>query len=185
MAEKTILALDLAGRTGWALGKVHDRIPQSGSLRFAAPGASMGAVFCHFRMWLTRIANENKIDVVVFESPMTPSHMRGKTNITTIRTLMGLPAITEEVFFTRGLAEARYYDLREAKVVDIRRHFLGSTRYRRVAAKAMTIAACRRIGWFPQDDNAADALALWHYQASIFEPRLALQTSPLFKREGA
>lgn len=183
MAEKTILALDLASRTGWALGKVYDRVPQSGSIRFAKPGAGMGPIFAHYRMWLNRMAEENKIDVVVFESPMTPAHMLGKTNITTIRTLMGLPAITEEAFFSRGLGEARYYDVREAKVTDIRRHFLGGTRHKRATAKAMTIAACRRLGWSPQDDNAADALALWHYQASIFEPRFALQTSPLFRRE--
>jgi len=183
MSDPTILALDLAARTGWALGKVYDRTPRSGSLRFASAGASMGAIFSSYRSWLGRMVNEAAIDLVVFESPMTPSHMGGRTNITTIRMLMGLPAVTEEFFFTKGLAHDLFYDVREAKVSDIRRHFLGGKLHRRVAAKALTIAACRRLGWAPADDNAADALALWHYQASVFEPRLALQTSPLFRRE--
>ena len=52
-----------------------------------------------------------------------------------------------------------------------------------VEAKLKTIMACRRLGWSPCDDNAADALALWHYQATVFEPLLSLQTHPLFRRQ--
>jgi hypothetical protein len=64
----------------------------------------------------------------------------------------------------------------------VRVHFIGSTRHKRAEAKALTINACHRLGWTPTDDNAADALALWHYQASILDPQLAVQTSPLFRR---
>ncbi|TAI60697.1 hypothetical protein CWO89_39310 [Bradyrhizobium sp. Leo170] len=72
--------------------------------------------------------------------------------------------------------------MREARVSDVRGHFLGTNRHKRKEAKAFTIDACHRLGWAPCDDNAADALALWHYQASLLEPRLAVQTSPLFRR---
>lgn len=171
--DPTILALDLAARTGWALARVHDRVPMCGAVRFANPGASMAAIFANCRKWLSTFELP---EIVVFESPMQPSFMAGRTNANTIRILIGIAAITEEFFFSKGC------DVREAKVSDVRAHFIGSNRHKRVAAKALTIGACRRLGWTPSDDNAADALALWHYQASFFEPKLAIQTSPLFRR---
>lgn len=173
MTDPNILALDLAARSGWAMGCVRDAAPRFGSVRLANPGASMGAIFSNCHKWL---GGFDGVDVVVFEAPMQPSFMAGRTNAHTIRILIGIAAITEEFFFSRGV------DVREAQVGDVRRHFIGSNKHKRVAAKALTISGCRRLGWNPPDDNAADALALWHYQASIFEPRLALQTSPLFRR---
>jgi hypothetical protein len=174
MDEKTILALDLAARTGWAIGRVGDRDPLSGSLRFAKPGASLGMVFSTCRAWVRDLVLLHQPDVIVFESPMTPSHMSGRTNATTIRLLVGLAAVVEEATFG--------CDVREAKVIDVRRHFIGGNP-KRVEAKLKTIMACRRLGWSPCDDNAADALALWHYQATVFEPLLSLQTHPLFRRQ--
>jgi crossover junction endodeoxyribonuclease RuvC len=174
MTEKTILALDLAARTGWAFGAALDCSPLSGSVRFAKPGASLGMVFSTCRTWVRDVALLHQPDVIVFESPMTPEHMAGRTNAATIRLLVGLAAIVEEACFGR--------DVREAKVIDIRRHFIGSNP-RRAEAKTRTIAACRRLGFSPVDDNAADALALWHYQATVFEPLLSLQTHPLFRRQ--
>lgn len=177
MSDKLILALDLASQTGWALGRVYDRIPQSGSIRFAPKGASLGMVFSECRKWLKNFLIYNPgIEVIVFEAPMVPSHMIGNTNANTIRMLIGLTAVIEEATYQMG------YDVREARVSDVRYHFLLKVRVKRAAAKVMTIAACRRLGWNPCDDNAADALALWHYQASVFEPKLAVQTSPLFHR---
>jgi crossover junction endodeoxyribonuclease RuvC len=177
MIDPVILALDLAGRTGWAVGNIYVRVPISASVRFGSPGASLGAVFSDCRSTVAALLSTYLPDIVVFEAPMVPGHMGGRTNVTTIRQLIGLASVVEEICFSRQI-----YDVREARVVDIRRHFLGSIRHKRVAAKALTIAACRRLGWNPADDNAADALALWHYQASLFEPKLALQTSPLFRR---
>ena len=174
--DPLILSLDLATRTGWALGTVYERYPRSGSVRFAPQGASMGTVFVNCKDWLWQVVKDTRnIDVVVFETPMTPSQMVGRSNINTVRLLIGLAAITEE-FFTR-----HKFDVREARVSEVRHHFIKGNP-KRVIAKTKTIAACKRLGWTPHDDNAADALALWHYQASVFEPKLTLQTSPLFQR---
>jgi len=176
MSDPLILALDLARVTGWALGRVYDRTPQSGAIVLTRPAASAGLLLRQYRYWLIEMMGKHRPDVIVFESPMLPMHMSGRTNATTIRNLIGLCAVTEESTYQTGI------DVREARVADVRRHFLGSVRIKRTAAKAMTIAACRRLGWEPKDDNAADALALWHYQASIFEPKLSMQTAPLFRR---
>jgi crossover junction endodeoxyribonuclease RuvC len=172
-----ILALDLASRTGWAVGDPTDARPASGSIRFATPGASLGTVYSGCRQWLSDfVAADPEIRLIVFEAPMAPQHMAGVTTAHIIRILIGLCAVTEEFAYSRGL------DVREAKVSDVREHFLGTNRIKRKEAKASTIASCHRLGWAPADDNAADALALWHYQASIFDPKLAAQTSPLFRR---
>jgi hypothetical protein len=172
-----ILALDLAARTGWALGCCDDAKPRSGSVRFARPGASMGAVFADCRQWLNALLDiESDIKLVVFEAPGDPRHF-GPRRPETARILIGLAAVVEELTYTRG-----GLDVREASVNDVRRHFIGGGRHKAGEAKPLTIAACNRLGWAPGDDNAADALALWHLQASILRPALAVQTSPLFRR---
>lgn len=177
---RQILALDLAQRSGWALGSVNDTVPTSGSLRWAKEGSSMAKVFneCRVQM-IDFLAMNPDIGIVIFEAPLIPSFKGGNTNINTIRTLMGLCAVVEELLYAYG--DGRY-DVREARVSDVRNHFLGSNRHKRPVAKALTLQRCRELGWKPQDDNAADALALWHYQASLIEPKLAIQTSPLFQR---
>lgn len=173
-----ILALDLASRTGWANGCPSDATPRSGSVRFAREGASMGVLFAGCRQWLSDfLATDPDIKLIVFEAPMTPQQMAGRTTADIMRRLSGLCAVVEELACTRG-----GYAVREARVSDVRAHFIGSNRHKRDQAKALTISACHRLGWAPSDDNAADALALWHYQASILDPQLAVQTSPLFRR---
>jgi crossover junction endodeoxyribonuclease RuvC len=172
-----IFALDLASRTGWAIGDPSDARPASGSVRFATPGASLGAIYACCRQWLSDfVTADPEIRLIVFEAPMAPQHMAGYTTAHIVRILIGLCAVVEELAYARGL------DVREAKVSDVREHFIGSNRIKRKEAKAATIDTCHRLGWAPADDNAADALALWHYQASIFDPKLAVQTSPLFRR---
>ncbi len=176
--EPRILALDLATRSGWALGYPRDPVPYSGSCRFvASEGRALGATFSACRNWLRDMLDvETDIGLIVFEAPMVPQHMDGKTSAHVIRILIGLCAVAEEIAYARKL------DVREATVSDVRRHFIGTARIKRPEAKSATIAACHRLGWKPADDNAADALALWHYQASLLVPELAVQTSPLFRR---
>ncbi len=158
-----ILALDLARKTGWALGTVNDKVPESGSVTIASEGASMAKLFSNWRLYLRDfLVMHPDIRTVVFEAPLPPMMKTGTTNITTIRRLMGLCAVTEELLFTLDR-----YDVREARVADVRNHFIGSNRHKRPEAKALTKARCRQLGWAPVDDNAADALALWDYQRSI------------------
>jgi len=161
-----ILALDLAARTGWALGRPGD-MPASGSVRFAKEGASMAAVLSGCRRWLGEFLDGHPtIQLVVFEAPLLPAFKKGKTTIVTIRQLMGLCGTVEELLYSRGT-----YDIREARVSDIRIHFLGSNKHKREKAKELTIMRCRHLGWHPDDDNAADALALWDYQSSLLRGR--------------
>ena len=45
---------------------------------------------------------------------------------------------------------------------------------KRVIAKELTMRQCRAMGWEVEDDNEADALAVWHFMCSILEPKLAV-----------
>jgi hypothetical protein len=157
-----ILALDLALKTGWALGTVNDTAPQSGSIQIVREDASMAKLFACWREQLRDfLAMHPDIKLVVFEAPLPPFMKAGNTNIQTIRRLIGLAAVTEELLYSLGK-----YDIREARVGDVRVHFLGSNRFKRAEPKARTIAKCKLLGWAPVDDNAADALALWDYQVA-------------------
>jgi hypothetical protein len=177
-----VLALDLARKTGWALGTVHDAVPESGSITITNEGASMGKLFSSWRLYLRDFLSLHPdIRVVVFESPLPPMHKAGDTNISTIRRLMGLAAVTEELLYTYNAQDRRNapytpIDIREARVSDVRSYFIGSNRHKRDEAKELTKKQCRLLGWKPVDDNAADALALWDYQRAI------LMKQDLFRR---
>lgn len=156
-----ILALDLARVTGFAIGRPNE-IPRSGSVAFAKEGQSMAAVLSGCRAWLCQFLIDNPtIQLIVFEAPLLPMFKRGKTTIVTIRQLMALAGTVEECLYGKG------YDVREATVAAIRTHFLGSNKHKREEAKRLTVAMCRARGWIAVDDNAADALALWDYQATL------------------
>lgn len=174
--DPLILALDLATVAGFAIGRPSDPNPRFGSFRCARPQGSLGAVYRGLSGWLRHTLSQEQIELLVFEAPMQQSIMLGRTNATTARVLIGLCAIAEEIAYGAGI------DCREAAIADIRRHFIGE-HLRSARAKAATIEACRRIGWNPKNDNEADALALWNYQCSWFDPRLAIRTSPLFRKK--
>lgn len=168
--QRQILSLDLARKTGWALGLANDAKPQSGSLQITNSDSSHAKLFSSWREYLRDfIALNPEIGLVIFESPLPPMLRTGNTNISAIRLLMGLAAVTEELLYTLNQFPQRPHiiDVREARVADVRTHFIGSNRHKRDEAKMLTIKRCRQLGWEPKDDNAADALALWDYQCSI------------------
>lgn len=157
-----ILALDLARVTGWALGTPADTKPMSGSIEIVREGASMAKLFSEWRIALRDFLSINPdITLAVFEAPLDPTWMKGNRRPETARQLMGLAAVTEELLYTLGK-----YDIREARVSDVRSHFIGSNRNKRAEAKLLTVRRCQQLGWDPKDDNAADALALWDYQVA-------------------
>jgi len=164
----SILALDLATRTGWAEGEIGSR-PRHGSERFAPAGADRAAVLSGAIRHLQRRFMAFPPAMVVFEAPMAPNIMAGRTNANTARTLIGLAGLVEAICAINGI-----HRVREAKVSDIRRWFIGGNP-RGEIGKKLTIERLREMGFEPEDDNAADALALWHYAAAQHDPDLDLQ----------
>ncbi|WP_354097525.1 hypothetical protein [Bradyrhizobium sp. S3.2.12] len=168
-----MLALDLASVSGWAVGEPGGK-PAHGSHRFASAGASHEAIFAGAVRWLNGILNEYDPRIVVWEAPMPTSFKTSNTNTTTL--LYGLPAVIGAVAYLRGI-----YDIRKASTSDVRNHFIGSNP-KRAQAKPLVVRQCIAMGWPVSDDNEADALATWHYQCSLLNPKLALVPTPLFGR---
>ena len=167
-----ILALDLATETGWAFG-APGTTPRFGSLRFGAVGTGRAQVYRAFRVWLNNWIVMEQPELVVFESAALPMAMQGRTNANTIKMLIGMCEHTEELCHDR-------VELREAMASQVRAHFLGSNRFRGAEAKRLTIECCNRLGWPVANHNAADALALWHYQVCCLRPDIAARANPLF-----
>lgn len=179
-----ILALDLASATGFALGD-GGAISAHGTFKLPSTGPDIGSFLADFREWLTGRVVEWEPELIAFEMPILPD----TTAIHTLRKLYSLAGMTELI--------ARDHDtpVEESNLSDIRDHFIGATRApraisctpgcktkgcnrcrtaRRQWLKDRTIAACKDRGFRPQDDNAADAIALYSFVLSIVAPGVEL-----------
>lgn len=161
--------LDLATITGFCVGD-ESRVEEHGSFRLPSTGSDIGTFLHAYREWLGFGVTRWAPDEIVFESPILP----GTTNLHTCRKLYGLCGLTELI------ARDHRTPCREANLTDIRGHFIGAARapkhvkcqtdckrkqcghckaMRRAWIKESTITACRKLGFRPEDDNDADALA--------------------------
>lgn len=149
-----VLALDIATRTGFAVGAPGRQPENSGSLRFV--GDDHEAIFADALKWCAGMLRTYHPHIVAWEAPIAVSFKRGFTNVNTTKILYGLPAVFGATARLLGIA-----DVREVPVQTIRRVFLGNGRIKKAVAKRLVMRECRARGWEPVDDNEADALALW------------------------
>jgi hypothetical protein len=170
----TVLALDLASVSGWAVGEPGGK-PEHGSHRFASAGASHEAIFAKAMDWADEIIGMCKPRLIVWEAPL-PGFKSGKTTSDVTTILFGLPAIVGAIAYQHQI-----YDCRKADTAAVRHHFIGCNP-KRAKAKDLVVRQCNAMGWHCSDDNEADALAVWSYMVSLIEPRLALMPTPLFGR---
>lgn len=161
-----LLALDLASVTGVAVGSpggapttwsVDLGKARSEDLRF-----SQALILTH------KLIERHKPDLIAIEAPVggpKTSHF-----------LVGLVACV------RGCAFNRKVRIEAYNIASIRKHFCGghitSAAYghlepkrrknaARAAGKNAVIQRCRQLGWTVDDDNAADAAALWDYACAL------------------
>lgn len=167
-ANWNVLALDLATKTGWAYGKANAAKPKSGSIKFGEDGWSRPHRYREFRGWVAGFCNLVKPDLIVFERAFV-----GK-NVQVARFLYGLSEHLEELLYDCGIP------VHEASVSEIRHHFCGRSP-RGDEGKELVKQTCRTLGWTFDDDNAADACALWDYQRSIIAPKFSARSTPLFR----
>jgi hypothetical protein len=174
MSPHVILSIDPATTTGWCYGRAGD-VPTWGSRVF--DGKTAGAVVGLFRHWLSARCYELHPTLLVFEAPYIP-HAKSKIpmNAATLRRLLGIAATIEAVAWELRIP------VREATALDIARFFLGTARLPRGAKKAATIEACHRYGWAVENDNEADALALFCLAEAHLAPELSAKRGcgPLF-----
>src|SRR3954470_18506253 len=163
-----VLALDIATTCGWARGLVGAEAPQCGSVRFAQPGASQLAICGHALEWAIDILKPPLPDVVAIENLLPPAVTRGKSNVDH-DLLAHLHGIIMGVCFMRGV-----YRVNKYAVGTIRAHFIDLRSCARGEAKLMVMRKCKSLGWLElADDDAADACAVWSYQAALIDPEQA------------
>jgi crossover junction endodeoxyribonuclease RuvC len=157
-----LLALDLATRLGWAYAPIPAEPlptdlevagrptpqPLGGMWRIGDPGCRVGRFLSLYGDWLWTKLEELKPAGLIYEAPILPDVPNHGTAVK----LMGLTAITEMVTHRRRMAWVR-----SAQPSSVKLSFTGSGK----AGKDQMVAACRARGWEPEDDNHADAMALW------------------------
>lgn len=168
------LVLDLATQLGFCFGD-ETGVIEHGSHKLPSTGNDIGAFLDAYRLWLgAYVTLMHPVDEIVFEMPILGQGMA----LPVLRKLYSLCGLTELIALRHKIPS------REANLLDIRRHFIGSHRapkdvqckpgckakscgrcrhLRRMWLKETTISMCRARGFRPADDNAADALALFSY----------------------
>lgn len=172
MPAATILALDLATTTGWAVGRPGEPI-RYGALKLGNIANDQSLRFATFSAWVFDAIEKNGVERVVFEAPRDPRHMTKMnkmgqrvqlTNFSTTRMLLGLCAIAE--------AEARRAGIKpnEVEAGKVRKHLFSGPAPRGQNIKRAVTARLNMLGFEPQDDNAADAIAIWLYASALLAP---------------
>ena len=142
---QAILALDLGSTTGWAL-RGFDGLITSGTVSFKPSRFDGGGMrYLRFQNWLT------EMDRLV--GPIATIHyeeVRRHAGTDASHVYGGLMAVLT------AWAEMRGVPYQGVPVGTIKQSATGKGN----ASKAMMIEAARKRGFFPQDDNEADAIAI-------------------------
>lgn len=144
-----ILALDIATKSGVAVGSAEGK-PEFATEDFSDCG-SQYAKFSMARIWARNLIRQHEPDLLALEAPIVGGG--GMQNRALI--LIGMRACISAAAYDAGVKVEEY------AVSTIRKHFLGSGRVKSKEAKAETIRMCEARGWKVQNDNEADAGAVW------------------------
>ena len=139
-----VLALDLAGTTGWAIGT--DGPEQWGTIHFTA--TDRAARWWALQAWLSDMVDEHEPAILAYEKPIH----RGSGTVA----LVGYAVIVELVAY-----------LHELTVVPVNISTL--KKFAGVAGCLKPIATARERGWDVQNSHEADAAWLCSYVACNME----------------
>jgi Holliday junction resolvasome RuvABC endonuclease subunit len=147
MSKKTILAIDLGTKTGFAI--TINNTMTSGTIEFKPARFEGGGMrYLRFSRWLNEVRDAaDGIDEVYFEE---------------VRRHMGVDAAHAYGGFMSHLTawcELNHIPYSGIPVGTIKKSCCGKGN----GSKQEVIAAVRSWGFSPKDDNEADALALLHY----------------------
>lgn len=159
----SILALDIATKTGWCAGVIGSNDPQLGSVRLLGRGAEDGAIGAAMADWLADMITVHRPRLVAYEAPLQIGQHSGQAaGLVTI----GLVMMVKVICWRREVRCAPFH------VSTVRANTIG----RGNASKADVAAWCAEQGWtVPQvsgepDLDATDAAALWAYACGKRRP---------------
>ena len=141
--KSNILAVDLGTHLGWALDL--PRGITSGVSDFSpSKGQGWGLRFLQFTNFLNTLSNNNPIRIVYFED------VRAHNGVVAAHVYGGFKA---HLLAWCERTRIPYYGV---NVRTIKQHATGTGK----ATKSLMIQSMRGLGFYPKDDNEADALAL-------------------------
>lgn len=159
----TILALDVASKTGVAFGRPGE-VPRLQTVDFRVKDDLPGTYGRAVEWMATRLCDEPP-DLVVIERTVPPSGAFGATNHDTTMTTIGMFGIFA------GIVRCKSIRLELAPINTWKKHFLGTAKLKRAEAKRAAVERCRLLGWDAGDDNQADAAGIWDWAGQTFMGR--------------
>jgi crossover junction endodeoxyribonuclease RuvC len=148
---KVVLALDLSTKTGWCVGAPGSK-PAFGRWLLGSSSATPAAPWCGLLDCLADAVVVHRPTRIDVEAPLPATSQKSQD---IARLLIGLADMAQIFCFRRELPHA------EHNAATVRRVVLGAGHGR--APKSEIIGWCRARGFDVIDDNAADAIVLWHY----------------------
>lgn len=190
---KTILALDIATTTGFAIGRADQPKPRFGTVHFGKTASDTEDKMAALMRWLLDIFQVEKPDFVVIERAMDPNlAVRLGNRSVTIEELIAM-AKTAGALCRLAAIPFKYCDRQEAlgfftgqrTYKDEKDPRTGMVTKSRDVGKRATVRRCYQLGIEVQDDNQGDAVALWFWAAGQDNPRIAAAVTPLFAGSGS
>lgn len=172
----TVIALDIATTTGWALHNQTMQRPFFGALRVPGGKDNIGAALSAMLTFLQDIhdkmtAQGQPITHIFYEKPFIP----GQVNSDTSERLMGLCAVTQLFAYRIGTTSCYSIDISEW-----RKHFIGrGAGFKRTPdkkqylpghdPKELAMQQCARFGWHTDIADAAEACGVLDYAISMMD----------------
>lgn len=164
LADKIILALDIATVTGWAEGPISGKPLAFGSVRLAPEGSCAEAIGAGMLDFIGSRMLAFRPSLIVYEAPIDPRHLK-KTNLETFLMLSGLPMVMGSVAYKLGL-----YTFRKVDPGDLKQYWHGKRGLPRQVVKPLTLRKMRALGYDVHGEDAADAIAVHRYFAAYLDP---------------
>lgn len=167
-----IFALDLgAAATGVATGCPNER-PSSRVIPLKRKDEESAIAFANLMAFLGEEWIKSTPALVVKEAPLPLQGFAHLGNSqAAVEMTYGLHAIVS------GLAARFNIPCKDAHPSSVRRHFIGKARVgTRAATKVAVVQRCHLLGYMPRhinEDNQADALAIWDFASATFGGRAA------------
>lgn len=179
-ADRLIAAFDVATATGCADGRPADGKPRFWTWDLSDAGDARPQRLALLRRfcdsYFEQQRNERRqVDEVVYELPLgigTIARMMAARQFNTsedvLLMLRGAIGVLEGCAAHAGVPIIRGMDIKDA-----RKHLTGQRTFPSGDAKDATTRGCRALGWRVENDNEADACALWSLACGQANPRLA------------
>jgi hypothetical protein len=176
-----ICAFDLATATGVCDGAVGGK-PRLFTWWLSDAGDSAGARWHMLHDTLDRYFEKEPCDGVVYELPM-PLAVMGDIGAqeATVKFLRGAIGVLEERCYRHGKK------VEGLSVQDARQAVLGwrtnKEKKSGIKTKARVMRDVKLLGVECDNDNECDAWVIWSFAAALQNPRVAIQMTPLFRRQ--